>query len=221
MLNWDSEIIICSRFVNCELVSFDTNSTLGSVVPLAMFHDEIVQSTQDLTLPWMKCPTTELSLLSPVQGHITLSWRNLSKKKVQKRMWRSILLSRPFAVKPVKTLFQSTNVCPTIECSTSRTLAARASFKLLSTRFENFHSESFFCMSVIRKESYAMSVALPMVKDMISDLVKNAPKIPTWVLISFNDPDANWWKKQATSRTWKRILTLWTIMVVEIYQKLL
>ena len=47
-------------------------------------------------------------------------------------------------------------------------------------------------MSVIRKESYAMSVALPMVKDMISDLVKNAPKIPTWVLISFNDPDANW-----------------------------
>ena len=35
-----------------------------------------------------------------------------------------------------------------------------------------------------------MSVALPMVKDMISDLVKNAPKIPTWVLTSFNDPKA-------------------------------
>ena len=92
----------------------------------------------------MKCPTTELSLLSPVQGHISLSWRNLSKRKVQKRMWRSILLSRHFVVKPVKTLFQSTNVCPTIECSTSRTLAARASFKLLSTRFENIHSELLF-----------------------------------------------------------------------------
>ena len=62
-------------------------------------------------------------------------------------------------MKPVKTLFQSTNVCPTIECSTSRTLAAKASFKLLSTRFENFHLESFFCMSVIGKESYAYSIA--------------------------------------------------------------
>ena len=111
-----------------------------------------------MTLPWMKCPTTELSLLLPVQGHISLSWRNLSKRKVQRRMSRSILLSRHFVVKPVETLFQSTNVCPTIECSTSRTLAARASFKLLSTRFENFHSEWFFCMSVIRKESYAYSI---------------------------------------------------------------
>ena len=34
-----------------------------------------------------------------------------------------------------------------------------------------------------------------MVKDMISDLVKNALKIPTWVLISFNDPDAKLVKK--------------------------
>ena len=33
-----------------------------------------------------------------------------------------------------------------------------------------------------------MSVALPMVKEMISDLVKNAPKIPTWVLTQFKDP---------------------------------
>ena len=32
MLNRDSEIVICFRFVNCDL-----NSTLGSVVPLAMF----------------------------------------------------------------------------------------------------------------------------------------------------------------------------------------
>ena len=37
MLNWDSEIVICSRFVNCELWPCDMNSTLGSVVPLAMF----------------------------------------------------------------------------------------------------------------------------------------------------------------------------------------
>ena len=34
-----------------------------------------------------------------------------------------------------------------------------------------------------------------MVKKMISDLVKSAPKIPTWVLISFNDPDAKLVKK--------------------------
>ena len=94
----------------------------------------------------------------PVLGHISLSWRNLSKRKVQRRMSRSILLSRHFVVKPVETLFQSTNVFPTIECSTSRTLAAKASFKLLSTRFENFHLESFFCMSVIGKESYAYSI---------------------------------------------------------------
>ena len=99
-----------------------------------------------MTLPWMKCPTTELSLLSPVQGHISLSWRNLSKRKVQRRMSRSILLSRHFVVKPVETLFQSTNVFPTIECSTSRTLAARASLKLLSTRFEKIHSDSLICI---------------------------------------------------------------------------
>jgi len=37
MLNRDSKIVICSRFVNCELWSCDMNSTLGSVVPLAMF----------------------------------------------------------------------------------------------------------------------------------------------------------------------------------------
>ena len=38
MLNRDSEIVICSRFMNCELWSCDMNSTLGSVVPLAMFR---------------------------------------------------------------------------------------------------------------------------------------------------------------------------------------
>ena len=37
MLRRDSEIVIYSRFVNCELWSCDMNSTLGSVVPLAMF----------------------------------------------------------------------------------------------------------------------------------------------------------------------------------------
>ena len=35
----------------------------------------------------------------------------------------------------------------------------------------------------------SMIEALPMVKKMIADLVKTAPKIPTWVLISFKDPD--------------------------------
>ena len=100
----------------------------------------------------------ELSSLLPVLGHISLSWRNLSKRKVQRRMSRSILLSRHFVAKPAETLFQSTNVCPTVECSTSPTLAARASFKLLSTRFEIIHSESLFCMSVIGKESYAYSI---------------------------------------------------------------
>ena len=110
-----------------------------------LVHGEIVFSAQDLTSPWTKCPTTELSSLLPVLGHISLSWRNLSKRKVQRRMSRSISLSLHFAVKPVETLFQSTNVFPTIECSTSQTLAARASLKLLSTRLENIHSETFFC----------------------------------------------------------------------------
>ena len=35
----------------------------------------------------------------------------------------------------------------------------------------------------------SMIEALPMVKKMIADLVKTAPKIPTWVLTSFKDPD--------------------------------
>ena len=51
-----------------------------------------------------------------------------------------------------------------------------------------------------------MSVALPMVKDMISDLVKNAPKIPTWVLISFNDPDAKLVKKTSNVAELKKSL---------------
>ena len=37
MLNRDSEIVTYSRFVNCKLWICDMNSTLGSVVPLAMF----------------------------------------------------------------------------------------------------------------------------------------------------------------------------------------
>ena len=51
-----------------------------------------------------------------------------------------------------------------------------------------------------------MSVALPMVKKMISDLVKSAPKIPTWVLISFNDPDAKLVKKTSNVAELKRSL---------------
>merc|ERR1712179_677816 len=35
----------------------------------------------------------------------------------------------------------------------------------------------------------SMIAALPMVKKMIADLVKTAPKIPTWVLTSFKDPE--------------------------------
>ena len=34
-----------------------------------------------------------------------------------------------------------------------------------------------------------MIEALPMIKQMIADLVKNAPKIPTWVLAQFKDPE--------------------------------
>ena len=37
MLYWDSEIVIWSIFVNCELWTCDMNSTIGSVVPLAIF----------------------------------------------------------------------------------------------------------------------------------------------------------------------------------------
>ena len=35
----------------------------------------------------------------------------------------------------------------------------------------------------------SMEAAIPMVKKSISDLVKSAPKIPTWVLTSFKDPE--------------------------------
>ena len=45
-----------------------------------------------------------------------------------------------------------------------------------------------------------------MVKDMISDLVKSAPKIPTWVLISFNDPDAKLVKKTSNVAELKKSL---------------
>ena len=45
-----------------------------------------------------------------------------------------------------------------------------------------------------------------MVKEMISDLVKNAPKIPTWVLISFKDPDAKLVKKTSNVAELKKSL---------------
>ena len=41
---------------------------------------------------------------------------------------------------------------------------------------------------------------------MISDLVKSAPKIPTWVLISFNDPDAKLVKKTSNVAELKKSL---------------
>ena len=43
----------------------------------------------------------------------------------------------------------------------------------------------------------SMIAALPMVKKMIADLVKTAPKIPTWVLTSFKDPDVKLVRKTA------------------------
>ena len=43
----------------------------------------------------------------------------------------------------------------------------------------------------------SMIEALPMVKKMIADLVKTAPKIPTWVLTSFKDPEVKLVRKTA------------------------
>ena len=51
-----------------------------------------------------------------------------------------------------------------------------------------------------------MSVALPKVKKMISEMSRNAPKIPTWVLISFNDPDAKLVKKTSNVAELKKSL---------------
>ena len=42
-----------------------------------------------------------------------------------------------------------------------------------------------------------MEAALPMVKKIIADLVKSAPKIPTWVLTSFKDPEVKLVRKTA------------------------
>ena len=52
MLIEDSEIVICPRFVNCELWSCDMNSTLGSVVPLAMFILLLVRQHSILHISW-------------------------------------------------------------------------------------------------------------------------------------------------------------------------
>ena len=41
----------------------------------------------------------------------------------------------------------------------------------------------------------SMGRALPMVKEMISKLIKSRSKIPTWVLTSFNDPKVELVKK--------------------------
>ena len=43
----------------------------------------------------------------------------------------------------------------------------------------------------------SMEAAIPMVKKSIADLVKSAPKIPTWVLTSFKDPDVKLVRKTA------------------------
>ena len=49
-----------------------------------------------------------------------------------------------------------------------------------------------------------MEAAIPMVKKSISDLVKSAPKIPTWVLTSIKDPDVKLVKKTADVEELKR-----------------
>ena len=50
----------------------------------------------------------------------------------------------------------------------------------------------------------SMEAAIPMVKKSISDLVKSAPKIPTWVLTSIKDPEVKLVKKTADVEELKR-----------------
>merc|ERR1719158_771034 len=50
----------------------------------------------------------------------------------------------------------------------------------------------------------SMEAAIPMVKKSIADLVKSAPKIPTWVLTSIKDPDVKLVKKTADVEELKR-----------------
>ena len=49
-----------------------------------------------------------------------------------------------------------------------------------------------------------MEAALPMVKKIIADLVKSAPKIPTWVLTSYKDPEVELVRKTADVEELKR-----------------
>ena len=50
----------------------------------------------------------------------------------------------------------------------------------------------------------SMTEALPMVKEMINDLVKNGTKIPTWVLTYFKDPEVKFVKKTEDPEELKR-----------------
>ena len=52
----------------------------------------------------------------------------------------------------------------------------------------------------------SMEAAIPMVKKTISDLVKSAPKIPTWVLTSIKDPEVKLVRKTADVEELKRDL---------------
>ena len=56
MFNRDSEIMTCSRFVNYELWSCRMNSTLGSILPLAMFH--CIRFAVLSTLRYYECSTS-------------------------------------------------------------------------------------------------------------------------------------------------------------------
>ena len=63
MLNQDFEIVICSRFVNGELLSCDMNSTVGSVVPLAMFEQTISSYRKNARLiPCLVCWILDLQM---------------------------------------------------------------------------------------------------------------------------------------------------------------
>ena len=66
-------------------------------------------------------------------------------------------------------------------------------FSLLIMGVKKCASAIFYAFSMCAWKSQhnfrSMEAAIPMVKKSISDLVKSAPKIPTWVLTSFKDPD--------------------------------
>ena len=49
-----------------------------------------------------------------------------------------------------------------------------------------------------------MAAAIPMVEKMISNLVKNAPRIPEWILTSIKDPSSKLKRKTSNVEVLKR-----------------